>query len=77
MADAPFHYIVLNRPDYTFNLDRVNQYLAILDEIEATKGPGVMVTIGTGKKHFSTGFDLPYWMADYENNMLPSIYRFQ
>jgi len=38
--------------------------LAILDKIEATKGPGVMVTIGTGERHFSSGFDLPYWMAD-------------
>ena len=77
MFDAPFHYIVLNKPEFTFNLDRINQYIAILDQIEATKGPGVMVTIGTGKKHFSTGFDLPFWVQSYDNNMKPSIYRFQ
>ena len=35
-----------------------------------------MVSIGTGKKHFSSGFDLPYWMQDYDN-MKTSIGRFQ
>ena len=77
MFDAPFHYIVLNKPEFTFDMERTNQYIAILDQIEATQGPGVMVTIGLGKKHFCTGFDLPYWMADYDNNFKPSIYRFQ
>ena len=76
VADAPFHYIVLNKPEFTFNMDRTNQYIELLDQIEATKGPGVLVTIGLGKRHFCTGFDLPYWMADYDNNMKPSIYRF-
>ena len=74
--DAPFHYVVFTRQDNTWNLDRINAYLAILDKIEATSGPGVMVSIGTGKKHFSSGFDLPYWMADFEN-MKVSIRRFQ
>ena len=63
--DAPIHYIVMTRKDNTWNIDRINKYMSILDQIEATKGPGVMVTIGTGKKIFSTGFDLPYWAADY------------
>ena len=56
--DAPVHYIVLTRHDNTFNMDFVEKYLAILDKIEASSGPGVMVTIGTGARHFSTGFDL-------------------
>jgi len=63
--DAPFHYIVLTRADNTLDMDHIEQYLAVLDQIEATTGPGVLVTIGTGKRHFSTGFDLPYWLADY------------
>ena len=29
--DAPIHYIVLNRKDNSWTLDRVNRYLAILD----------------------------------------------
>ena len=26
-----------------------------------------MVTIGTGKRHFSTGFDLPFWAVSVDN----------
>ena len=76
VCDAPVHYVVFTRKDNVWDLDRINKYLAILDQIEATKGPGVMVTIGTGNKIFCSGFDLPYWVADYERNMKPSITRF-
>lgn len=74
--DAPFHFVVFNRKDNTWNMDRINAYLALLDKIEESSGPGVMVSIGTGKKHFSSGFDLPYWALDFEN-MKVSIVRFQ
>ena len=67
VRDGPIHYIVLTRKDNTFNLDRVNRYLAILDEIEASEGPGLLVTMGTGNKIFSSGFDLPYWMKSFDN----------
>ena len=40
----------------------IRNFRAILDKIEASEGPGVVVTIGTGKKHFSTGFDMPTWI---------------
>ncbi len=63
--DAPIHYIVLNRKDNTWNQARINQYLEILDKIEATSGPGVMITIGTGTKIFSSGFDLHSWVPDF------------
>ena len=65
--DAPVHYIVLNSFEPTFTLERVEKYLSILDKIEASSGPGVMVTVGSGKRHFSTGFDLPYWIEDFSN----------
>ena len=65
--DAPAHYIVLNRKDNTFDLDFLTKYMAILDQIEATTGPGCLITIGTGPRHFSTGFDIDYWMIEYEN----------
>ena len=65
--DAPVHYIVLNRRDNLFDYDFIVKYMAILDEIEATTGPGVLVTFGTGNKHFSTGFDLSWWCISYEN----------
>lgn len=34
-----------------------------------------MVTLGTGPRHFSTGFDLPYWAED-SKNMRDSISEF-
>ena len=62
--DAPIHYVVLTRQDNTWDMPRINRYLEVLDQIEATEGPGVMVTIGTGDRFFSTGFDLPNWAKD-------------
>ena len=44
----------------------IRNFRAILDKIEASEGPGVVVTIGTGKKHFSTGFDMPTWIQEPE-----------
>ena len=64
--DAPVHYIVLNRPDNLFDYENIVKYMDLLDEIEATTGPGILVTFGTGNKHFSTGFDLSKWMISYE-----------
>lgn len=74
--DTPIHYIVLNRKDNSWNLDRINEYISILDKIEAIKAPGCLVTIGTGPKFFSIGFDLGYWMQD-ANNAFVSLVRFQ
>ena len=65
--DAPFHYIVLTRKDNVWDNARIARYLAVLDQIEATEGPGVLVTIGTGVKHFSSGFNLPWWAEKWEN----------
>ena len=45
----------------------VKRLLSILDEIEASNGPGVLVTTAAGPRHFSTGFDLPYWAKSFEN----------
>lgn len=73
--DAPFHYIVMTRKDNTWNNKRIARYIELLDQIEATKGPGVLVTIGTGPKHFSTGFDLPFWAQGW-NNWKTSVYGF-
>lgn len=67
---------MLTRKDNTWNLDRINAYLAVLDKIEKSEGPGVMITIGTGPKLFSSGFDLGFWAESYPN-MRNSIVRFQ
>merc|ERR1711957_1088012 len=73
--DAPVHYVVFTRKDNTWNNERIDQYNVILDQIEASEGAGAMVTIGTGPRHFSTGFDLSYWAADVKN-MRDSISAF-
>jgi len=65
--DAPVHYVVFTRKDNVWDLDRINKYIAILDKIEASEGKGVMISIGTGPRIFSSGFDLPYWMSNYDN----------
>ena len=75
--DAPIHYVVLNRKDNNWNFARINQYLALLDQIEASEDgkPAVMVTIGTGTKIFSSGFDLVDWAPEW-NRMKTCIPHF-
>ena len=75
VEDAPIHYIVLNRKDNTFDSDRIDALNALLDQVEATEGPGVLVTLGSGPRHFSTGFDLPFWAAK-RDNIKSSVDRF-
>lgn len=70
--DAPIHYVVLTRFDNTWTIERAANYCKVLDQIEASEGPGVMVTIGTGPRHFSTGFDLGAWASDF-NHMRDAI----
>jgi len=65
--EAPIHYIILTRKDNTFDSDFIREYIAVLDMIETTEGPGILVTLGVGEKHFSTGFDLDFWCKKYEN----------
>jgi enoyl-CoA hydratase/carnithine racemase len=35
-----------------------------LNAVEKGEGPAVLVTIGTGSKIFSSGFDLEFWKRD-------------
>jgi len=66
--DAPIHYIVLNEDDNKLTISWINRYIGILDQIESSEaGPGVVITIGSGKRHFSTGFDMQEWIARPEN----------
>ena len=46
--DNPIHYIILNREDNTVHLPFIRRYIKVLDQIEATQGPGVVITIGSG-----------------------------
>ena len=75
VCDGPVHYVVLTRKDNVWNTELVKTYLALLDKIEKSEGPGVMVTIGTGSRIFCTGFDLDFWASSYDN-MTESIDAF-
>ena len=62
VSDGSTHYLVLNKEDFLFNSDTIKQVNDHLDIIEnAAAGPAVLVTIGTGQRKFSTGFDLAKW----------------
>ncbi len=39
----------------------------LLDKVSASSGHAVLVTIGTGPKIFSSGFDFKCWLADPNN----------
>ena len=59
--DAPIHYIVMKGDEFTFNAERIEKLCAILDKIESTEGPGILVSVAESPKIYSTGFDLQYW----------------
>ena len=59
--DNPIHYVVLNNGDGTIDMDIIDKFNKIYTQIEQTKGPGVVVTIGSGPKIFGAGFSLPFW----------------
>ena len=57
-------------------MEVINRLLGYIDEVEASTGPAVLVTIATGAKIFSTGFNLSWWAQDLTNS-LTSIAKFQ
>lgn len=65
VKDGPVYYIVLNSKKNEIN----DVFLKELEEAVETieKSPleeAVLVTIGSGPKIFSNGFDLHWWMDD-------------
>jgi Delta3-Delta2-enoyl-CoA isomerase len=58
------HYLVMNQQDNKFSIPWMKDFNALLDKVEATKGPGALVTIATGPKIFHTGFDLDQWKTN-------------
>ena len=76
IKDGPIFYFVLNKGQNTFNNDVIDKVNGYVDQIEASTGPAVLVTIGTGDLMFSTGFDLKFW-AEQLANPLTSIAKMQ
>lgn len=70
VKDGPIYYLVLNKEDYLFNKESIIKLEEALTQLEnAEEGPACLVTIGAGKKKFSTGFDLAYWAANPTNSL--------
>ena len=61
IKDGHIFYLVLNDGDNTVDFDTIRIFNKFLDEIEASEGPAVLVTIGTGTKRFSIGFNIMFW----------------
>ena len=76
IKDGPIFYFVMNKGQNTFNNDVIDKVNGYVDQIEASTGPAVLVTIGTGDLMFSTGFDLKFW-AEQLANPLTSIAKMQ
>jgi Delta3-Delta2-enoyl-CoA isomerase len=76
IRDGSIFYFVLNDGENTFDNDKIERVNKYLDEVEKSKGPAVLVTVGTGSKNFSTGFDLHFWAQDFQN-LMTSIPRMQ
>ena len=76
MFDDPIHYVVLNNGENVFNMESIDKLEKVYDEIEKTEGAGVVVTISSSAKFFSTGFDLEWWGND-EINVISGIARMQ
>ena len=55
---------MLNRPDNTIDPSFINSLNEMLDFVANSEGPVVLVTMGTGPKVFSTGFDMTHLKAD-------------
>ena len=58
---------MLNRPDNTIDPSFINSLNEMLDFVANSEGPVVLVTMGTGPKVFSTGFDMTHLKADVMN----------
>ena len=70
-------YLVLNKEDYLFDDETIAKIDALIDYVEEMEeGPACLVTIGAGKKLFSTGFNLNNWTLN-DVNALTSIAKYQ
>ena len=75
--DAPIHYVVLNDEENAFDADKLDKLINLYEKVESSTGPGVLVTISTSEKFFSTGFNLNYWMEDIKMNPMISAIKIQ
>ena len=73
--DEPIHYVVMNNEGGTISMEEIDKLKKIYADIEMTKGPGVVVMIGTGTRIFGTGFNLPFWASSPLNPIKSLAYN--
>ena len=61
VKDSDVYYLVLTRDNNIFDLDFIDQFVAILDEVQKSKDAVCLVIVGAGKRIFSSGFNLKFW----------------
>ncbi len=67
VKDGNIFYLVLNTKLNLLEPQMLIKYADLLREIEEYQGEAVLVTIGSGPKVFSAGFDLNWWKKAPEN----------
>ena len=53
--------MVLNTKMNMIDMNFIAKMNQVLDEVEASEGPAVLVTVASGPKVFSSGFNLKFW----------------
>ena len=63
IKEGKIYFLVLNRSDNVFDFNYMKLISDYLDVVANAEGDRILVTIGTGPKIFSSGFDFKCWMA--------------
>ena len=66
VQDGEIFYMVMNSKLNIITMEMMFKMSEILDTVEKTKGPGVLVTLSSSKV-FCAGFDLKAWNANPYN----------
>jgi enoyl-CoA hydratase/carnithine racemase len=66
VVDGPIYYMIFNSKLNIITVEAMWKMNEILDTIEQSKGPAVLVTMSSSKV-FCAGFDLKYWQANPMN----------
>ena len=64
----------MNKENNLLDFELMDKIMACLDKVEKSEGPACLVTIGSGSKFFSSGFDLKFWAKD-KMNVYNSVLR--
>ena len=64
VKDGHIFYMVLNTKLNMIDMNFIIKMNQILDEIENSEGPAVLVTVASGPSVFCSGFNLKFWAAN-------------